>query len=227
MTAGPGTGLPPQLSILGSRVRFTGRADGDLRPVLPATPARLAAIAGRPVSWLRQVHGRRVVVVDGSRPVEGEEGDALVAASPGAALAVFTADCVPVALASPEGVIAAVHAGWAGLAAGVVASAVATMRDLGATRVEAALGPCIHAECYAFADVDLVPLIRAFGPGVRGTTDAGAPALDLPAAVGAAVAAAGAGVVADEDVCTACGEDRYWSHRARKDVQRQAMVVWR
>lgn len=225
--AGPGTGLPPHLSLLGARVRFTGRADGDLRPVLPATPARLAAIAGRPVSWLRQVHGRRVVVVDGSRPVEGEEGDVLVATSTGTALAVLTADCAPVALASPEGVIAAVHAGWAGLAAGVVASAVAVMRDLGATRVEAALGPCIHAECYEFAEVDLAPLVHVFGPNVRGRSSAGTPALDLPAAVRAALGAAKADLVADEDGCTACGADRYWSYRARKDVERQAMVVWR
>ena len=226
MTAGPGTGLSSQLSLLGARVRFTGRPEGDLRPVLPATPARLAAIAGRPVSWLRQVHGSRVVVVDGSRPVEGEEGDALVAASPGAALAVLTADCAPVALASPEGVVAAVHAGWAGLAAGVVGGAVGVMRDLGATSVEAALGPCIHAECYEFADVDLAPLVRAFGPGVRGTTGAGRPALDLPAAVRAALDAAGAGLVADDGSCTACATDRYWSHRARRDVERQATVVW-
>ena len=227
MTAGPGTGLPAQASLLGASVRFTGRSEGDLRPVLPATPARLAAIAGRPVSWLRQVHGRRVVVVDGAQAVEGEEGDVLVTASPGAALAVLTADCAPVALASPEGVVAAVHAGWAGLVAGVVAAAVDAMGALGATRVEAALGPCIHAECYEFADADLMPLTRAFGPGVRRTTRTGAPSLDLPAAVRAALSAAGAVLVADEDVCTACDGDHYWSHRARRDVERQAVVVWR
>lgn len=227
VTAGPGTGLPVRASLLGACIRFTGRAEGDLRPVLTATPARLAAIAGRPVSWLRQVHGRRVVVVDGPGPVEGEEGDALVSAAPGVAMAVFTADCAPVALDSPEGVVAAVHAGWAGLAAGVVAGAVAAMRDLGATRIDGALGPCIHAECYRFADADLAALTGTFGPAVRATTNAGAPALDLPAAVRAALVAAGANLVADEDACTACSTDHYWSHRARKDVERQAMVVWR
>lgn len=226
VTAGSRTGLSAPVTLLGARVRFTGRAEGDLRPVLASGPARLAAVVGRPVSWLRQVHGSRVVVVDGKEPVEGEEGDALVTASPRAGLAVFTADCAPVALASPEGVVAAVHAGWAGLAAGVVERSVAVMRDLGATRVEAALGPCIHAECYEFAAGDLERLTRSLGPTVRGTTAADAPALDLPAAVGAALARAGAVLVSDEDVCTACAVDRHFSHRARREVERQAMVVW-
>lgn len=227
VTPGPPTGLAAPVSLLGARVHFTGRDEGDLRPARESTASQLAAIAGRPVSWLRQVHGSRVVVVDGPVPVTGMEGDALVTARPDAALAVFTADCAPVALASPEGVVAAVHAGWAGLVAGVVDRSVEVMRDLGATRVEAALGPCIHAGCYEFGADDLDRAGASLGPAVRASTAEGRPAFDLPAAVGAALARAGADLVFDASVCTACSTAGLYSHRARADAGRQAMVVWR
>ena len=212
-------------ALLGARVRWTSRAEGDLRPSHHA--ARLRELAGWRVSWLRQVHGAGVVVVEGAVAVEGAEGDALVTTCADMALAVLTADCAPVALASPEGVVAAVHAGWAGLAAGVVDRAVDAMRRLGATTVDAALGPCIHAECYEFGPAELDRVAHALGDGVRGVTAAGTPALDLPAAVAAAVDRAGGALVADEDVCTACAADRCFSHRARADAERQAMLVWR
>ena len=191
-------------------VVWTGRADGDMRAV--PDPA-----------WtvLQQVHGADVVQVDVPGACTGAAADAAVTTVPGARLAVLTADCAPVALASPEGVVAAVHAGWRGLRAGVVEQAVARMRALGATRIEAALGPCIHAECYEFADV-----AELFDEEAQGTTAAGRPALDLPAAVRAALHRADVELVHDEDACTACEADRFYSHRARGEVERQAMVVW-
>lgn len=170
---------------------------------------------------LRQVHGSRVVTVAAPGACTGEEADAAVTIVPGACLVVRTADCAPVALASAEGVVAAVHAGWRGLREGVVEAAVARMRELGASRIEAALGPCIHVECYEFADV-----AEWFAEDVRGTTADGRPALDLPAAVRAALQRADVALVHDEDVCTACAADSYWSHRARREVERQAAVVW-
>lgn len=214
------------ISLLGARVRFTGRADGDLRPTAASSSAVLDCLAGRSVSWLRQVHAGSVVVVSGREAVRGDDGDALVTTSADACLAILTADCAPIALASPEGVVGAVHAGWNGLAAGVVQAAVDAMRRLGATRVEAALGPCIHAECYDFGPDELERVAPRLGPGVRGITAAGRPALDLPAAVRSALSAAGASLVADVDVCTACAGDHYFSHRARRETERQAMLVW-
>ena len=213
--------------LFGAQVRFTGRAEGDLRPAPPSSPDRLAAAAGRPVSWLHQVHGRRVLAVEAGAPVCGDEGDALVTAATGMALAVLTADCAPVALASPEGVVGAVHAGWAGLVEGVVEEAVRVMRRLGATTVEAVLGPCIHAECYEFGGAELERVTAALGPAVRGVTASGSPAVDLPAAVGAALSRAGATLVADVGVCTACAADDHFSHRARGERERQALLVWR
>jgi copper oxidase (laccase) domain-containing protein len=170
------------------------------------------------------VHGATVHVVDGPGSVQGKEGDALVTAVPGTALAVFTADCAPVALASPEGVVGLVHAGWRGLDAGVIEAAVGAMRALGATHIDAGLGPCIHAECYAFGECELDDLAERWGPTVRGTSGSGQPAFDLPAAVGVALGRCGGELVVDAAACTACS-DGWFSHRARRDTARQATVV--
>lgn len=220
---------------------------GDLRPAgesrgsaeglvsLALDIARTGPGTGpRELAWLTQVHGRTVLAVSPTDPAGDREapearhvgtGDALAATDPSVALAVLTADCAPVALGSPEGVFAAVHVGWRGLLAGVVEAAVGRMRELGAGEVAAAVGPCVHAGCYEFADAELDRVSAAYGEGVRARTASGRPALDLPVAVGAALDAAGAGRVPGVDTCTACGGG-YFSHRARRERGRQAMVVW-
>ncbi len=208
-------------------MRWTGRAQGDLGAVRHGSPPRWGDVVDRPVSWLRQVHGDAVVVVEAPADGQGEEGDALVTAHPGAALAIFSADCAPVALASPEGVVGAAHAGWSGVSSGVIERTVEVMRGLGATRVVAALGPCIHAECYEFGAAELERVAARLDGSVRAKARSGAPALDLPRAVAVALGRAGAHLVHDEDECTACAGGRYFSHRARGEQQRQAMVVWR
>ena len=206
-------------------IRWSGRREGDLGVGAGSgVDARRRAVYAGAWAWLRQVHGATVRVVDAPGGVQGVEGDALVTAVPGVALAVFTADCAPVALSSPEGVVGLVHAGWRGTEAGVVEAAVAAMRELGATRVEAVLGPCIRAECYEFGDADLDRVAARFGAGVRGWATSGRPSLDLPAAVAAALAAAGADLVDDHGGCTACSRD-WFSHRARGETERQATVV--
>jgi hypothetical protein len=226
--SGASTGAP--VALLGARIRWTGRGEGDLRPGSGDAAARLAGLVDRPVAWLRQVHGSHVVIVRGPEPVQGKRGDALVTTSAKVGLAVVTADCAPIALASPEGVIGAVHAGWAGLVAGVVERAVDAMVELGATRVAAALGPCIHAECYEFGAAELEQVAVAVGTtveAVEGVARSGSTALDLPAAVGAALSRAGAELSHQESACTACCADRLFSHRARGEAERQAMIVWR
>jgi len=211
---------------LGSaRVRWTGRAEGDLGLTAtgPVDDRRRAAHAG-PWCFLRQVHGRTVHVVDRPGGVQGAEGDALVSAAPGVALAVFTADCAPVALASPEGIVGVAHAGWRGLELGVIEATVDAMRRLGATDVIGVTGPCIHPCCYEFGPADLDRLVSELGPDVRGRTRSGCPALDLPAAVRVSVDRAGATLVAQHRACTACSAGWY-SHRARAETPRQATVV--
>jgi hypothetical protein len=214
---------------------WSTKAAGDQRTVgtdslPPAVPAGLA------VYRLKQVHGSDVVVT-GATPPPGTsawaaspdggapEADAVVGVGPGACLVVLTADCAAVALGSPEGVFGAVHVGWRGLVAGVIGRAVGAMRALGATAVVAGLGPTIHRCCYAFGSDDLNAVAARAGEAVRGVTSDGAPALDLPAGVRAALESAGARLVVDVDRCTACGGDGF-SFRGRRDDARQGLFVW-
>ena len=211
-----------------AHVHFTTRADGDLnadRVALELLARRWRAAVHRPVVWLTEEHGAEVVVIDADGPDRAGRGDALVTAVPQRALGIWVGDCAPVALVSDEGVVGAAHAGWRGLIAGVVYETVSAMRTLGATRIGAVVGPCIHPECYEFGRADLDTLTETFGAAVAATTSWGTPALDLPAAVGAALAAEGVAVTDVGSACTACDE-RYWSHRARGDRERQGMAVW-
>ena len=207
---------------------WTTRADGDLRAVGPGQTVPAALPTHARLRRLRQVHGAEVVVVgDGVADTEmALPGDALVSKGSGDVLAVLTADCAAVALASPDGVQAAVHVGWRGLLAGVVEQAVSTMTALGADDVEAGLGPCIGPCCYEFAGPALDDIARRYGPAVRGRTRTGAPALDLGVAVRAALSGTGARLVVDDARCTGCSADA-WSFRVRGDEARQALFVWR
>lgn len=189
---------------------------------------RRAAVADRPWFWLRQVHGADVVVApdDGEPgPAPGVEADAVVTRTDRWALAVHTADCAPVALVGEGGVLGVAHAGWQGLRAGVLERTVERMRALGAGAIAAFLGPCIHAECYEFGAADLDALRDRYGDAVAGTTRQGTPALDIPATVRAALASAGVHDLIVEPTCTACDPSCY-SHRARRDRGRQALVAW-
>ena len=214
-------------------VVFTDRAAGDLghagdyvHAVRPEVEARRRAVVDLPWTWLRQVHGDRVVVVDEPGGGAGRSADAAVTDRSGCALAVLTADCAPVALLGSNGVVGVAHAGWRGLVAGVLERAVEVMRAAGAGDVHALLGPCIRPGCYEFGADDLAQVARRLGDGVRGTTSTGAPALDVPAAVRAALGRVGVVDVDDVGICTACSP-AHFSHRARRELGRQALVVWR
>jgi copper oxidase (laccase) domain-containing protein len=139
---------------------------------------------------------------------------------------VLGADCALVALASPEGVVAAAHAGWSGLVAGVIERTVETMRSVGADRIVAYRGPCIGPECYEFSEPDLDRVAARLGEGVRARTRNGRPALDIPAAVAAALSASGVELAGESATCTACSPVHF-SHRAHGDTGRQAVAVWR
>ena len=210
----------------GISVRATGRLQGDFAAGAAGVAARRRAVLDLPWTVPHQVHGAGVVIVDEPGSGTGREADAVVTARPGLAIAVVTADCAPVAFASPEGIAGVAHAGWRGLEAGVLQATVDVMWGLGATAVSAVLGPCIHPECYQFGVADLDRVAGRLGPSVRGTDASGDPALDLPAAVAAALSERGVTLVADAGVCTGCSE-AHWSWRARGDRARQALVVWR
>ena len=203
-----------------------GHGGAYVTEVAAEVEARRRAVKDAPWTWLRQVHADTVVTVAEPGAGAGTTADASVSARPGCVLAVLAADCAPVALVSPEGVVAAVHAGWRGVHAGVLQRAVEAARRLGATQLQAVLGPCIRAECYQFGAEDLAAVAANLGDAVRGRTTGGHPALDLPAAVVAALGQAGVAQFEDVGVCTACS-DGYFSWRGGQELARQAMVVWR
>lgn len=207
------------------RFVFTDRSHGDL--AVGSDPAvlagRRAAVVNGPWTWLHQVHGASVVVA--GRPGEhaGAVADAAVTVVPGVPVAVHTADCGPLVLLA-DGGVAVVHAGWRGLLAGVVEAAVTALAAQGRPPTAAVLGPVIGPHHYEFGRDDLRLLVDRFGPSVGATTAAGAPALDLPAAVAAALAEHGIALT-DTGTCTGCSPD-HWSHRVRGDRARQAVVAW-
>lgn len=210
--------------------RFTSRHDGDvsadaLGPFL-ASRAWAALAGGLPVTWLDQQHTDDVVVVTAPGEHAGRVADAAATAADGLGVAVWVGDCAPVLLVADEGPFAVAHAGWRGLLAGVVERAVGTVRSLGGRHVRAWLGPSIHACCYEFGADDLDAAARRLGRGVRSTTTWGTPALDVPAGVRAALAAAGVDDVADAAPCTGCDAD-YWSFRRRGEMGRHGLVAWR
>ena len=175
-------------------------------------------------TWLTQTHGTTVVAVEKPGGGAGSVGDAAVTMQHGCILSVQVADCAPVALIADEGGLAVVHAGWRGLAEGVLESASGALRNLVDGPQRAVVGPCIHPCCYEFDSRDLAELIEQLDWDARKKTRGGRPALDLPGAVVAALERIGVVDLEVDEVCTYC-DDRYWSYRATGTTSRQAMVV--
>jgi polyphenol oxidase len=206
---------------------WTGSGHGDQRPVIEhrAAPPGEVPSSSR-VAGLHQVHGADVLDVGTTAGAALCDGDAALASDSHTCPAVLVADCVPIAIGSPEGVRVAVHGGWRGLTAGVVAHASAAARAAGASRLVAGIGPCIGPCCYEFSEPDLAGVASVLGDAVRAETRAGRPALDLRAAASAALDGSGVDVDFEEPACTACGTGWY-SARARRDQARQALYLWR
>jgi polyphenol oxidase len=207
-----------------------GRNTDDVPELVAENRRRLAAALAPAVPpdpdewvWLHQVHGADVAVVDAA-PTQTPVVDAVVTATPRLPLVVLTADCAPVAIATDDAV-AVVHAGWPGLLAGVLEAAVTRLRTVGRGPVRAVLGPCVHPARYEFGAADLDRMAAALGEGVRSRTKSGQPALDIPAAVRAALDRVGVDEVADCDVCTSASPDHF-SHRRDGPTGRQGLVAF-
>jgi YfiH family protein len=177
-------------------------------------------------TWVQphHVHGTAVLVARDSSPC-GRDADGVASDRRDLALVAIGADCAPVAIAN-DTACAAVHAGWRGAAAGVVAAGVAAVRELGTGPVRAVVGPCICAAHYEFGADALADLARRLGDDVVATTPDGAPAFDLRAAIRGAFARADVDDVEVLDVCTVESADHF-SYRRDGTTGRHGVVVLR
>lgn len=202
------------------RISVTERSDGDCAPMDGTAPGD--------VTVLRQVHGARVVEVGRPGEHQGVSADAAWTRAPRAALAVRTADCVPIALygtdSAGRGAVAAVHAGWRGLLDGVVAATFAELSRHGIRGLRAVVGPYICPQHYEFGAGQLDAASKALGPSVSSTTRWGTPALDLGEATRLLLRRNGAVIDSALGRCTA-SDERYFSHRARSEQGRTALLV--
>jgi hypothetical protein len=213
----------------GVEVRFVGRGALGSRGSREEVLSRIEPLAPDPppLAWARQVHSADVL-----RAAAGEcgEGDALWTGEGGLALSIATADCVPVLLPGPEG-LAAVHAGWRGMASGVIPRTVETIaRQLGAdpARWSAWIGPSIGACCYEVGEDVAARVAAASAPEVAVPGPAGKPHLDLAAAALAQLRAAGVGSVVRVAACTRCDEATLWSYRREgRGAGRNLAFIWR
>jgi YfiH family protein len=169
---------------------------------------------------MSQVHGDTVVVVD-KVPAEVPVADALITNKRNLALVVMVADCIPLLLRSEE-LVAAVHVGRAGLMNTIALKTVARMRELGAMQISGSIGPAICGSCYEVPK-DLHDQVSAIHPLASSKTRIGTPALDLPKALIAALAADDVPVVISAG-CT-LEDDIYFSYRRNQVTGRQAGVI--
>ncbi|MFD6173923.1 peptidoglycan editing factor PgeF [Streptomyces coeruleorubidus] len=181
------------------------------------------------VVWMNQVHGADVAVVDGPWGSSSEipSVDAIVTTRRGLALAVLTADCVPVLLADPvAGIAAAAHTGRPGMIAGVVPAALRAMTDLGAepSRIVARTGPTVCGRCYEVPEA-MRAEVSAIEPAAYAETSWGTPAVDVSAGVHAQLERLGVCDRAQSPVCTLESEDHF-SYRRDRTTGRLAGYVW-
>lgn len=229
--------LPPQVAALyTTRVGGVSLAPcdsfnlgthvGDDAAAVAANRARLCAHVGAEPLWLEQVHG--IAVADADRATGKVCADAAVAREPQRACVVLTADCLPVLLCDDAGtVVAAAHAGWRGLAAGVLEASIARM-EVAPHRLSAWLGPAIGASAFevgadvrdAFMDED-ADAATAFVSARPGKWVA-----DLHALARRRLVRCGVVRISAVDACTFSDPTRYFSYRRDDRCGRQAALIW-
>lgn len=189
-----------------------------LRTVLPAEPA-----------WLTQVHG--TTVLDAAAVENAPQADACFTTKPGVVCAIQTADCLPVLLCDTSGkVVGAAHAGWRGLAGGVLENTVACMREAGASGILAWLGPAIGParfevgqdvfDAFAGRDADMAAAFVPI-PGQQGKYLA-----DIYALAKRTLRRAGIDRISGGGLCTVTEKNRFYSYRRDKVTGRMASLIW-
>jgi polyphenol oxidase len=219
-----------------------GTAVGDDPAAVAENRRRFAAATGAAPVWLKQVHGTRVVTLTPADAAPGapvHDADACVTSEPGVACVIQVADCLPVLFAAPEGrAVAGAHAGWRGLAAGVLEATVAALcRHSGAEPrdIEAWLGPCIGAnefevgpDVLAGFGVDETDLHPRF---VERNGQHGKWLADLPGLAEDRLAGLGLERIHGGGWCTVSDASRFFSFRRDRPLfgnsGRLAAAIWR
>ncbi|MGK5078897.1 peptidoglycan editing factor PgeF [Janthinobacterium sp. HLX7-2] len=210
---------------------------GDEPAHVAANRARLTALLPVEPAWLSQVHGVAVAdaaSLDGCVP----DADASIATQAGAVCVVMTADCLPVLFCSHDGlVVGAAHAGWRGLANGVLQRTVEAMRAQGATQILAWLGPAIGPQQFEVGQ----DVLQAFRDGARDDTERqvlsaafaaidGKPGkylADIYALARTMLLRDGVAQVAGGQYCTVSDAAQFYSYRRDGITGRQASLIWR
>lgn len=201
-----------EADLPGARVVFSTRSAGSVKDDPWPLAAALGISPGQIVSG-RQVHGAELAFRDVATADTPEvDGQVILAAGPIGL--VYTADCLPVAVAGPGGV-AMLHCGWRGLAAGIVARGAESV-----SATHAAIGPGIGVCCYEVGS-DVLDAFADLGDGVA--TDR---MLDLAEVARRLLARAGVENVESADLCTRCEQGLFFSHRRDGGPGRQGGLAW-
>jgi YfiH family protein len=192
-----------------------------LRSLLPANPI-----------WLEQVHGTEVVNAQSvSASDAAPRADAIMATASGTVCTIMTADCMPVLLADANGkVVGAAHAGWRGLANGVLQNTVSQLREAGADEIVAWLGPSIGPERFEVGE-DVLTGFQHLGPAANSAFvptagKRGKYLANLPDLARLVLASVGVSRVAGGDRCTVSEPAEFYSFRRDRVTGRMATMIW-
>ncbi|MDB5922735.1 MAG: hypothetical protein JWN13_1671 [Betaproteobacteria bacterium] len=207
-----------------------GFATADDHAAVRTNHARLQGLLPRTPKWLKQVHGAHVVIADAQ--TERIEADASMAREAGTVCAILIADCLPVLFTNRSGtIVAAAHAGWRGLAAGVIANTVDEILRSGiaSTDLLAYIGPGIGPTAFEVGDDVYAAFIardpeaaNAFGRHTPGKWLA-----DLFALARRALTRCGVTHIYGGGMCTYSDAERFYSYRRDKATGRMAALIWR
>lgn len=187
-----------------------------LRTLLPSEPA-----------WLSQVHGS--VVLDAATVNTAPKADASIAYRAGVVCVIQTADCLPVLFCDLQGkVVGAAHAGWRGLAHGVLENTVTCMRNAGAAEITAWLGPAIGPSCFEVGQ-DVYDAFVVRDPRMDSAFQAHATGkylADIYALARIVLRDAGVVEVFGGGLCTVSEKERFYSYRRDRVTGRMASLIW-
>ncbi len=226
---GGGVSLAPYDDGAGGGGLNLGTHVGDDPAAVAQNRARVRAVLPAEPAWLTQVHGN--VVLDAAQVKGAPAADASIVAGPGAVCAIMTADCLPVLFCDAQGRVAgAAHAGWRGLAGGVLENTVAAMRAAGAGEILAWLGPAIGPASFevgeevreAFVAID-AGANAAFVPNLK---ESGKHFADIYHLARLILQRAGVTRIAGGGFCTVTEKGRFYSYRRDRVTGRMASLVW-